>query len=77
MSFAASSAHAIALHGEAVSVELAVERERMTNNLQAITPWAALLIGFIFVLVMAYRWSRVRPVSRAAHGDEPLLLPNG
>lgn len=74
---AAASAQATALHGQAVSVELAVERERMMNKVQAIAPWAALAVAFVFVLVLAFRWSKVRPVQRDARGDAPLLVIDG
>jgi hypothetical protein len=65
------------LHGQAVSVELAIERERMMNKVQAAAPWGALCIAFVFVLVMAFRWSRVRPVKRDSRGDAPLLVIDG
>jgi hypothetical protein len=74
---AAASAQATALHGQAVSVELAVERERMMNKVQAVAPWAVLGVTFIFVLVLAFRWSKVRPVQRDARGDAPLLVIDG
>lgn len=74
---AAASAQATALHGQAVSVELAVERERMMNKVQAVAPWAALGVAFVFVLVLAFRWSKVRPVQRDARGDAPLLVIDG
>jgi hypothetical protein len=74
---AAASAHATAMYGEAVSVELAVERERMMNKVSAVAPWAGLIIIFVFVLVMAYRWAKVRPVQRDARGDAPLLVIDG
>ncbi len=74
---ASASAQATALHGQAVSVELAVERERMMNKVQAIVPWAALVVAFVFVLVLAFRWSKVRPVQRDARGDAPLLVIDG
>ncbi len=74
---AAANAQATALHGQAVSVELAVERERMMNKVQAAAPWGALCIAFVFVLVMAFRWSRVRPVQRDSRGDAPLLVVDG
>jgi len=74
---AAASAQATALHGQAVSVELAVERERMMNKVQAVAPWAALVVAFVFVLVLAFRWSKVRPVQRDARGDAPLLVIDG
>ena len=74
---AAASAQATALHGQAVSVELAVERERMMNKVQAVVPWGALIVAFVFVLVVAFRWSKVRPVQRDARGDAPLLIIDG
>ena len=74
---AAASAQATALHGQAVSVELAVERERMMNKVQAAAPWGALGVTFVFVLVVAFRWSKVRPIQRDARGDAPLLIIEG
>jgi len=74
---AQAEAQATALHGEAVSVELAVERERMMNSVQAVAPWAALLIAFTFALTLAWRWSKIRPIARDARGDAPLLVLNG
>ena len=74
---AAASAQATALHGQAVSVELAIERERMMNKVQAAAPWGALCISFVFVLVVAFRWSKVRPIQRDSRGDAPLLVVDG
>ncbi len=74
---AAASAQATALHGQAVSVELAIERERMMNTVQATAPWGALCILFLFVLVVAFRWSKIRPIQRDARGDAPLLVIEG
>ncbi len=74
---AAASAQATALHGQAVSVELAVERERMMNKVQAAAPWGALCISFVFLLFVAFRWSKVRPIQRDSRGDAPLLVVDG
>ena len=74
---AQAAAQATALHGEAVSVELAIERERMMNKVQAVVPWGALIVAFVFVLMMAFRWSKVRPVQRDMRGDAPLLIIDG
>jgi hypothetical protein len=74
---AAASAQATALHGQAVSVELAIERERMMNSVQAAAPWGALGVTFVFVLVIAFRWSKVRPIQRDVRGDAPLLVVDG
>jgi hypothetical protein len=74
---AQAAAQATALHGEAVSVELAIERERMMNKVQAVAPWAALIVTLVFTLFMAWRWSKVRPVQRDPRGDAPLLIIDG
>jgi hypothetical protein len=74
---AQAAAQATALHGQAVSVELAIERERMMNEVQAVAPWAALVVVLTFTLIMAYRWSKVRPVQRDERGDAPLLIIDG
>ncbi len=74
---AQAAAQATALHGEAVSVELAIERERMMNKVQAVAPWAALIVTLVFTLFMAWRWSKIRPVQRDPRGDAPLLIIDG
>jgi hypothetical protein len=74
---AQAAAQATALHGQAVSVELAIERERMMNEVQAVAPWAVLVVALTFTLFMAYRWSKVRPVQRDERGDAPLLIIDG
>ena len=74
---AQASAQATALHGEAVSVELAIERERMMNEVQAVAPWAALGIILVFSLALGWRWARVRPIQRDLRGDAPLLVIDG
>jgi hypothetical protein len=58
-------------------VELAIERERMMNKVQAAAPWGFLFIAFVFVLVVAFRWSKIRPIQRDARGDAPLLVIEG
>lgn len=74
---ARAAALATAAYGEAVSVELAVERERMMNQIWAVTPWAALAATLVTLLVIAICWSKVRPVQRDARGDAPLLVIDG
>lgn len=74
---AAASAQATALHGQAVSVELAVERERSMNTVWAVTPWAAFVLVLVVLLVVALRRSRVRPIFRDPRGDAPLLIVDG
>lgn len=74
---AAANAQATALHSQAVSVELAVERERLMNTLWAITPWAMLVLVLVVSLVVVLRRSRVRPIFRDPHGDAPILIVDG
>ncbi len=74
---AQAAAKATALHGEAVSVELAVERERMMNTVQAVAPWLGLGAVLVAGLVLAFRWSRVRPIQRDPRGDAPLMVIDG
>ena len=74
---AAVSAQTTALHGQSVSVELAVERERLMNNVWAVTPWAALVLVLIALVVVLVRRSRVRPIWRDERGDAPLLIVDG
>ena len=74
---AAAQAQATALHGQSVSVELAVERERMMNSVQAAAPWTALGVVLVALLVLAFRWSKVRPIQRDSRGDAPLLVIDG
>ncbi|MCX7756091.1 MAG: hypothetical protein N2117_12750 [Anaerolineales bacterium] len=74
---AAASARATALYGEAVSVELAAERERMMNWLWAVTPWAGMVTALGVFLAIAWRWSKTRPIQRDPRGDAPLLIVDG
>ena len=72
-----AAAKATALHGEAVKVELTIERERMMNTAYATMPLTLLCILFVFCLVLVYRWSKIRPIQRDDRGDAPLLVING
>jgi hypothetical protein len=74
---AQASAQATALHGQAVSIELAVERERMTNQVRAILPIAFTALTVIVALVLLWRYTRVRPIQRDSRGDAPLLIIDG
>jgi hypothetical protein len=74
---AQAAAQATALHGQAVSVELAVERERFMNQVWAVTPWATLITILMFSLLLVWRWARVRPIQRDLRGDAPLLVIDG
>jgi len=74
---AAAAALATTYHGQAVSVELAISRERMMNEVQAVVPWVVLVVVVVFVLAVAWRWARVRPIRRDERGDAPLLVVDG
>jgi len=74
---AAASAQATALHGQAVSVELAIERERLTNQARAVLPLAFTAVVIMTALVLLWRYMRVRPIQRDNRGDAPLLIIDG
>jgi hypothetical protein len=71
---ASVQAYSTAMYGESKSVELAIEREAMMNNVQAAAPWAMIGILFIVAIVFVLRWTRVRVIQRDPRGDAPLLL---
>jgi hypothetical protein len=71
---ASVQAYATAMYGESKSVELAIERETMMNNVQAAAPWTMMGILFVVAIVFVLRWSRVRIIQRDPRGDAPLLL---
>jgi len=74
---AQASAQATALHGQAVSVELAIERERLTNQARAVLPLAFTAVIIIVALALLWRYMRVRPIQRDSRGDAPLLVIDG
>ena len=73
---AAASARATEYHAQAVGYELAIERERMMNKVQAVSPWFLLFSLPVFFLFMIYRRSKVRAILRDERGDAPLLVIN-
>ena len=74
---ASASTYATAMAGEAISVELAIQRQRMMNKMWAVTPWAVLLATLAFLIFLILRWSQVRPIQRDPRGDAPLLIIGG
>jgi hypothetical protein len=72
-----SSAYATAMHGQSESVRLAVEREEITNQARAILPITFSAITVLVVLVLLWRYLRVRPIQRDSRGDAPLLIIDG
>jgi hypothetical protein len=54
--------------------ELSLKRKELMNNVVAVTPWAMLIITFVFLALFFKRWTRVRVIQRAPNGDAPLLL---
>lgn len=54
--------------------QLSLERRELMNNVVAITPWAMLIITFVFLAIFFKRWTRVRIIQRDPRGDAPLLL---
>ena len=71
---ALGAAFATVQAGHAASVVLAVERETMTNQAQAVAPWAITIGAFVVAVIATLRWTRVRVISTGMPGDKPLLL---
>lgn len=74
MDAAYGAAQATAAHGNAQSVELAVERERVTNMTRAWLPWMGFAVLIALITVMGIRYSKVRVVQKDAFGATPVLL---
>ncbi len=74
---AAVSAYATAMAGKAESVRLAVEREQMTNRIQAFAPWGFLALALLAVLLVMQRRSRILEIERDPRGDAKLLVLDG
>jgi hypothetical protein len=74
VAYADARTYATAMAGQAVSVDLGVRRDIMTNNVRAAAPWvvSALVLGL--ALFVAWRTSRVRIIRTGQFGDKPLLL---
>ena len=70
-------AQATAAYADAQSVELGIQREKVTNMTRAWVPW----MGFVIVLgvlsVVALRISRMRVVQKDAFGSMPGLVIDG
>lgn len=69
-----AKAYAVAMEGEEARVRNAIERDRMTNTLRAVLPWAGLVAAFILLLYLLYYHGRMRIIRKDAHGDAPLLV---
>lgn len=77
MDAAYGAAQATAAHGNAQSVELAVERERVTNMTRAWLPWMGFAVALALIAVMGIRYSKVRVIQKDAFGGSPLLVVDG
>jgi len=72
-----SAAFATAMHAQSETVRLAVEREKITNQARAILPITFTAITVMVVLVLLWKYMRVRPIQRDSRGDAPLLIIDG
>lgn len=77
MDAAYGAAQATAAMGNAQSVELAVEREIVTNMTRAWLPWMGFAVLMALIGVMGIRWSKTRVVQRDAFGASPVLIMDG
>ena len=72
-----AAAYATAMHAQSETVRLAVEREQITNQARAILPITFTAVTVVVVLVLLWKFMRVRPIQRDSRGDAPLLIIDG
>jgi hypothetical protein len=71
---ASVQAFATQQYSKARSEELSIRRKEMMNTVAAIVPWSISVGTFVVMVVVSFRWSRVRIIQRDPRGDSPLLL---
>jgi hypothetical protein len=71
---AAVQAFATEQHAHARSNELSIQRKEMMNSVAAIVPWSAGVGAFVVLVIVSFRWSRVRIIQCDPREDSPLLL---
>ena len=72
--YADARTYATEMAGQAISVDLGVKRDIMTNNVKATAPWVVTALVLGLALFIAWRTSRVRIIRTGQPGDKPLLL---
>ena len=72
--YAGARTYATEMAGQAISVDLGVKRDIMTNNVKATAPWVVTALVLGLALFIAWRTSRVRIIRTGQPGDKPLLL---
>lgn len=77
MASAYGAAQATAAYGDSESVNLSIQRERVTNMTRAWLPWMGFVVTLALIAVMGYRWSKVRVIPRDPFGALPGLVMNG
>jgi len=71
---ASVQAYATQQYSKARSEELSIRRKEMMNNVAAVVPWTVGVGTFVVMVIVLFRWSRVRIIQRDQRGDSPLLL---
>jgi hypothetical protein len=71
---AAVQAFATQQYSKARSDELSIRRKEMMNSVAAVVPWSIGIGTFVVMVIVSFRWSRVRIIQRDPRGDSPLLL---
>ena len=61
-------------YAHARSNELSIQRKEMMNSVAAVVPWGVGVGAFVVLVIVSFRWSRVRIIQRDSRGDAPLLL---
>lgn len=71
------NAKRVSVEANSESVELALQRERITNLTKAIVPWLAFIVALGLIVLLAIRASRVRIVPKDSFGSWSGLLIDG
>jgi hypothetical protein len=71
---ASVQAYATQQYSKARSEELSIRRKEMMNTVAAVVPWSVGVGAFVVMVIVSFRWSRVRIIQRDPRGDSPLLL---
>jgi hypothetical protein len=71
---ASVQAYATQQHSIARNEELMLRRKELMNNVAAVVPWSVGVGAFVVLVIVSFRWSRVRVIQRDPRGDAPLLL---
>lgn len=70
-------AQKISIAADSESIQLALQRERITNITKAVVPWLAFILALGTIILLAIRASRIRIVPKDAFGSWAGLIIDG